>query len=151
MKQSGKRFTNRTMPDCAIIPVLHYEDVAKAIEWLCHVFGFTERWRVANHRAQLAFEDGAIAITEWRAGAGAAADGGPGTRHSIMLRVKDADIHCEHARRQGAKIIQEPTDWPYGERQYVAEDLGGHRWTFSETIADTAPEDWGGVTAKAHQ
>jgi hypothetical protein len=23
------------------------------------------------------------------------------------------------------------------------EDLAGHRWTFSETIADVAPEDWG--------
>lgn len=22
-------------------------------------------------------------------------------------------------------------------------DPGGHRWTFSQTIADVAPEDWG--------
>ena len=34
-----------------------------------------------------------------------------------------------------------------GERGYTAEDLGGHRWTFSQSIADVAPESWGGTTA----
>jgi hypothetical protein len=37
-----------------------------------------------------------------------------------------------------------PRDQPYGDRQYVAEDLGGHHWSFSQSIADVAPEDWGG-------
>ena len=32
----------------------------------------------------------------------------------------------------------------YRERQYHAEDPWGHEWTFSETLADRAPEDWGG-------
>ena len=35
---------------------------------------------------------------------------------------------------------------PFGERQYTAEDLVGHQWTFSETLADMAPEEWGGET-----
>jgi hypothetical protein len=38
----------------------------------------------------------------------------------------------------------EPTDFEYGERQYRAEDPAGHQWTFSETLADVAPEEWGG-------
>jgi hypothetical protein len=38
----------------------------------------------------------------------------------------------------------EPTDFEYGERQYQAEDPAHHQWTFSETLADVAPEDWGG-------
>jgi hypothetical protein len=38
----------------------------------------------------------------------------------------------------------EPTDFEYGERQYTAEDPFGHRWTFSQTLRDVAPEDWGG-------
>jgi uncharacterized glyoxalase superfamily protein PhnB len=33
----------------------------------------------------------------------------------------------------------EPTDFEYGERQYEAVDLAGHRWTFTETIADVDP------------
>jgi hypothetical protein len=32
----------------------------------------------------------------------------------------------------------------YGERQYNAADFHGHRWDFTETIADIAPEEWSG-------
>ena len=31
-------------------------------------------------------------------------------------------------------------------RQYTAEDHAGHQWTFSETLADIAPETWGGTS-----
>ena len=41
----------------------------------------------------------------------------------------------------------EPTDFEYGERQYTAEDPAGHQWTFSETLSDVAPEEWGGISA----
>lgn len=50
--------------------------------------------------------------------------------------------HCERARGHGARILMEPTDFEYGERQYTAEDPAGHQWTFSETLADVAPEEW---------
>ena len=46
---------------------------------------------------------------------------------------------------RGARILQAPTDFPYGERQYRAEDLGGRRWTFPQSIADIAPEGWSGT------
>jgi uncharacterized glyoxalase superfamily protein PhnB len=49
------------------------------------------------------------------------------------------------AARNGAHILSPPTDYPYGERQYSAEDLGGHRWTFSQSIADVDPASWGGT------
>jgi uncharacterized glyoxalase superfamily protein PhnB len=63
---------------------------------------------------------------------------------SVMVRVADATAHCERARAAGATIRMEPQDFEYGERQYHAEDPWGHQWTFSETLADRAPEDWGG-------
>jgi uncharacterized glyoxalase superfamily protein PhnB len=65
--------------------------------------------------------------------------------HSVVVRVEDANAHCERARSNGARIVMEPTDFPYGERQYEAEDPAGHRWTFSETLADVDPADWGGI------
>jgi uncharacterized glyoxalase superfamily protein PhnB len=46
----------------------------------------------------------------------------------------------EHARAHGARIVMEPRDFEYGERQYTAEDPAGHQWTFSEALADVAPE-----------
>lgn len=47
-------------------------------------------------------------------------------------------------RVHGARILSPPTDFPYGERQYNAEATGGHRWTFSQSIADVDPATWGG-------
>ena len=65
--------------------------------------------------------------------------------HSVLVRVADARAHYEDARAHGAKILEEPTDHMYGERQYNAEDPWGHHWTFSQTLADIDPEDWGGI------
>lgn len=131
---------NRTMPDCSVIPELVYDDVIAAIDWLCHVFGLVERWRAGDHRAQLSIGRCTVAITEPRTSRVL-----PG-KNSLLVRVPDAGAHCERARGRGARILAEPQDHHYGERQYTAEDLGGHHWTFSESIADVAPEDWGGTS-----
>ncbi|WP_246707328.1 hypothetical protein [Mesorhizobium sp. NZP2077] len=45
----------------------------------------------------------------------------------------------------GANILSGPTSYPFGERQYSCRDLAGHNWTFSQSIADVAPEDWRGM------
>ena len=126
---------NRSMPAGAVIPVLGYDDVLAASDWLCRAFGFTERWRAGTHRVQVAVGDCAVALTE---------GGGGG---EVMVRIDDVDAHADRARAAGATILREPADYPYGERQYTARDLGGYHWTFSQTIADVAPEDWGGTTA----
>ena len=65
--------------------------------------------------------------------------------HYIMMRVADVDSHYERAWAHGARILEPPTDFPYGERQCRVEDPGGYVWTFSQTIADVAPEEWGGT------
>ncbi len=70
---------------------------------------------------------------------------GDGVTHSVMVRVDGVDAHWARARDAGARIVMEPTDFAFGERQYSAEDLAGHRWTFSETLADVDPQTWGGV------
>ena len=67
----------------------------------------------------------------------------------VIVHVEDADKHLEQAKRFGARIVQQPTDMPFGERVYTAVDLAGHRWTFSQSIADVAPEDWGAKTASS--
>ena len=151
--------SNRSMPSSTIIPVLVYPDVAKAVDWLCDAFGFTERLRIGNHRSQLTLGDGSIVVAA-RA-RGSAADSRKTvevrrshrgeTSHSVMVRVPDVDRHFERAKERGTKIVQPPADYPFGERQYTAEDLGGHTWTFSQSIADVAPEEWGGtvVTSRA--
>lgn len=132
--------TNRSMPTSTVIPVLAYPEVRAAVDWLCGAFGFVERLRIGDHRSQLNFGDGSVVVTGGRADAG--------TGHSVMIRVTDIDAHHERAKRFGAQIFGPPTDFPYGERQYSAQDLAGHAWTFSQSIANVDPASWGGVLSE---
>jgi uncharacterized glyoxalase superfamily protein PhnB len=136
---------NRSMPRCAVIPQIAYEDVDEAVDWLGAAFGFTPRLRIGNHRAQLNVGDGAIVLTQRRQDGLASGDA---FADSVMVRVEDVDRHCEQARRHGAVITEAPADFPYGERQYSARDFAGRIWTFSQSIADVAPEDWGGTSGR---
>jgi uncharacterized glyoxalase superfamily protein PhnB len=138
------RLRNRTMPAAVVIPQLIYDDVGAAIAWLCDVFGFVERWHAGDHRAQLEVPGGGcVVVTEPRTSR--ALHG----QWSVLVRVGDVDAHHERARAHGATILAPPRDFRYGERQYEAEDLGGHHWSFSQSIADVAPEDWGGTSGPA--
>lgn len=126
--------TNRSVPEATVIPELPYPDVREAVDWLSRAFGFTERLQIGDHRAQLVYEGGAVIAIQGDA---------PGS--TLLVRVADADTHHARAAGAGAKILSEPEDYPYGERQYSAVDLGGHRWTFSESTADVDPAEWGGT------
>lgn len=128
--------SNRSVPPCTVIPVLRYPDPRVAAEWLSKAFGFTVRLRIANHRIQMNAGDGCFVIGE--------GEGEADNANSVMVRVEDARSHCERARSQGARILVEPTDHMYGERQYNVEDFAGHRWTFTQSIADVDPKEWGG-------
>lgn len=135
---------NRSMPDATVIPVLGYPDVEAAVSWLCEVFGFTERLRIGNHRAQLTVGTGAVVVAQRASPVPDAA-----ASHSVMVRVADAKAHFARVQLSGARVLQPPTDFPYGERQYTVEDLGGHVWTFSQSIQDVEPAVWGGVLVEA--
>ena len=127
---------NRSVPPATVIPVLSYPDVTEASEWLCNAFGFKVRLRIANHRVQMLYGDGAVILTDRGAGEGASG-------HSTHVSVDDADAHYRHASEAGARVGDAPIEYPYGEKQYSAEDPWGHRWTFSESTADVDPASWG--------
>jgi uncharacterized glyoxalase superfamily protein PhnB len=132
---------NRSLPPGPIIPTLAYADVREAATWLCDTFGFTERLRIGDHRVQLLVGSGSMVVTQLPA---SKTGGSMADAHSVMVPVADVRSHHDRAVRCGARIINPPTDHPYGERQYSVEDIGGHRWTFTQTIADVDPKEWGG-------
>ena len=133
--------SNRSMPRCTVIPELAYADVGEAADWLCAVFGFSLRLRIANHRAQLnVYGDGAMVVTERRGDSGDVE-----VAHSVMVRVEDVDAHYERAKSLGAPVVGPPVEYPFGEKQYTVRDLGGHYWTFSQSVADVDPRSWGGM------
>ena len=128
---------NRSMAPSIVIPELAYPNIGEAIEWLCATFGFTLRIRIGDHRAQLNVPGGGNVVLIEQ-------DKNVALRSALMVRVENVDAHFEHARKT-AKILREPTDFPYGERQYNAEDFAGHHWCFSQSIADVDPRQWGGT------
>lgn len=135
-------FSNRSIARAIVIPVLAYPDVHKVAAWLCDAFGFTVRLRIGNHRVQLNVGDGAVTVREMRPLETIA---GLGMGCSITVRVEDADAHCKRAREHGAVITEGPVTHPYGERQYNARDFAGYSWTFSQSVADVHPQEWGGI------
>ncbi|MBL0740434.1 VOC family protein [Chryseolinea lacunae] len=136
---------NRTMPTSTVIPVLAYPDLAEAIDWLTKAFGFSTRWTVGDHRAQLSLQGGTIAVTKQPDGT-TLENPAAAWSISIMIRVVDVDAHHEQARLHNARVLHPPIDFPYGERQYSVMDFNGYVWTFSQSIQDLRPEDWGGVS-----
>jgi uncharacterized glyoxalase superfamily protein PhnB len=132
------------------VPMLSYENVAAAIDWLTEAFGFREegeRYTEADgtvSHAELEL-DGAVVMLGWpgpdyRGPAKHAAECEQARRwldvpyivDGVLVYVDDVDAHCEHARAAGATILREPKDEPYG-RLYNAADLEGHRWMFMQS------------------
>jgi PhnB protein len=128
-----------------ITPYLLYEDCEAALDFLSKAFGFTEETRVPG-------PDGKVNHAEMRLADGVIMMGHPGpeyqnpSRHghvsqSVYVYVDDVDKHYEQAKAVGAKIISEPQDQFYGDRNYTAEDPQGHQWNFATHTRDVAPED----------
>ena len=147
---------NGSRPPGTVVPSLIYEDVAKAIDWLCDTFGFAERLRASGpdgrvEHAQLTIGEGSVMLGRQRTGQGFGSPDSAELRpprqgevsHYVSVHVQDVDRHHDHASERGARILHPPTDYPFGERQYTAEDPAGHRWSFSQSVADVAPADWG--------
>ena len=135
-----------------VTPMLSYEDGVAAIEWLCDVFGFTEklRWLDDNGRlshGEIAVEDQMIML----------ASPTPGYQSPLRLRqlyapaalwyqvpyvingvhvyVDDVETHFKTAMDKGATILSGLEYGGPGTR-YRAEDLEGQRWMFMQKPAD---------------
>ena len=105
--------TNRSAPTATIVPILIYEDVGRAIEWLCEAFGFSEHLRAERDgiigHAQLAVAEGAIMLG--RQGGPYRVPHGDGDEVSqyVHVAIADVDRHFEHSKQSGARVVQEPT------------------------------------------
>ena len=87
---------NASTPPYSVLPVLAYDDVRAAVEYLTKVFGFAERVQIGDHRAQLSAGGGAVIVADATHGrrSPAAADG---VTQSVMVRVEDVQAHYRAA------------------------------------------------------
>lgn len=94
---------NRSAPTATVVPVLIYDDVGQAIEWLCRAFGFTERLRatrdgVVSH-AQMAIAEGTIMLG--RQGGPYRVPHGNEVTAYVHVAVDDVDGHFSMPRKPG--------------------------------------------------
>ena len=138
----------------AAVPMLAYADGVAAMDWLIAAFGFGEVRRLVSNDGQLSHGelhagDGLVMLAEPtpayegpRAHAAHCTAAArwlevPYVVDGVLVDVDDVDAHCERARAAGARILSEPQDVPsFGIRHYRVEDCEGHRWMFSQPLAD---------------
>jgi uncharacterized glyoxalase superfamily protein PhnB len=137
-----------TAPRPAFVSAIIYKDNRAALNWLQKAFGFevSEVLTDANDNivhAEMKHGDGVVMIGhEWADWTKSPASlSGKNTQRIIVRIDSGIDEHCAQARRAGAIIAKEPTDEFYGERSYIAVDLDGHHWTFSQTIKQVSAEE----------
>ena len=129
-----------------IIPMLAYEDGIAAMEWLCKVFGFSEKTKMVD-------ENGKLAHGELILGNGIIMLASPtpdyqSPKHhrevceitakfykvpyilnGVLVYVEDVRKHFQISKSNGAFILSDLEKGGPGLR-YRVEDLEGHRWMF---------------------
>jgi uncharacterized glyoxalase superfamily protein PhnB len=143
--RGGGRYTlpmERLSPSLA--PYLFYADVQRAAQFMRgRGFGFRLVFTSPDPQgglahAQLAHEAGLIMIGH--AGGGGLgmvkrADALGALHAGVYVFVADVDAHCARAKSAGAKVLEAPTDRPWGDRMYCALDPEGQVWMFAKPIA----------------
>lgn len=127
--------------ETTLIPVLVYEDIEAAHDFLVRTFGFASG---GVYRA----DNGSVVHAEVRAGdcpiwlhrvtaehGMASPKGADGAQGGLEVIVPDVDAHFAKVKAAGAPIDREPSDQDYGLREYGTRDLEDHRWWFSSPIA----------------
>jgi uncharacterized glyoxalase superfamily protein PhnB len=116
----------------SVYPVVRYRDAPAAIEFLTRAF---QLGRSEVHEgpdgtvlhAQLTWGTGMVML-------GSNSEGGDGLfdtgKAVVYLAVDDPDKHHDHAVAEGAEIVMELVDQPYGSRDYAALDPEGNVWSF---------------------
>jgi len=131
-----------------IIPMLAYEDGVAAMDWLCKVFGFSEKNKMLDDKGRLAHGEltlgnGIIMLASptvdyqspkhHRQVCEAAAKWYqiPYIINGILVYVDDVEKHYQKAKEYGATILSDIETGGPGSR-YRVEDLEGQRWMFMQ-------------------
>jgi PhnB protein len=131
-----------------IVPMLAYENGVEAIEWLCRVFGFTEKLRWLDESGRLShgeitMEDQVIMLASptpgYQSPKRLRLEYAPAAQwyqvpyiiNGVLVYVADVEHHYKLAGERGAVILTGLERGGPGTR-YRAEDLEGQRWMFMQ-------------------
>jgi len=122
------------------ISILVYADLEAAYAYLVRVFGLGPGQ--LNHdgdgrpvHGELQAGDGVVWLhpesPQWGLSSPRSLGASTG---SLAVMVDNVDAHFAHASSEGAEIVYEPVDQPYGYREYSALDVEGHLWSFMKPL-----------------
>jgi MerR family transcriptional regulator, thiopeptide resistance regulator len=120
-----------------VIPLLIYRDIQAAHDFLINVFGFESGGVERGDNDQAVHAEVRVSETIiWLHRVDAEHQLNSPLAHNmtssgLVIHVEDVDAHYARARAAGAQIDYEPTDQPYGQREYGARDPEGHPWWFA--------------------
>ena len=122
-----------------IIPLLVYEDIQAANDFLVTALGFQAGGVFRNAEGQpvhgeVRAGDTAIWLHRVTAEHGLTSALAVDMPSGLVVHVDDVDAHFERACAAGAHIDAEPVNQPYGQREYGARDPEGHRWWFATPV-----------------
>jgi MerR family transcriptional regulator, thiopeptide resistance regulator len=123
-----------------VIPVLVYEDIETAQEFLVRAFGFEVGSLARDPSGQVVHGEvsaGGTALWLHRVTAEhalASPRSLPATSGELVVLVDDVDAHYRRAVEEGAAIHHPPADMPYGQREYSARDPEGTHWCFATPL-----------------
>jgi uncharacterized glyoxalase superfamily protein PhnB len=125
------------------IPVLVYRDIAAADRFLVGAFGFEDGGLDEDPNGNVVHAELSIGgttiwlhreVEEFRLASPLRVNAIHG---ALVVHVEDLDAHHRQAKAAGATIDYDPTDMPYGQREYQARDPEGHFWWFAQPTTAT--------------
>jgi PhnB protein len=132
-----------------VTPALVVDGGAAALDFYAKAFGAAERMRFPGPdgsiaHAEIEIGDSVLIVEEASQYMGTKAPpagGLEGTPSFLFIYVEDVDATVERAVQLGAKLVREPQDQFYGDRDGFVVDPFGHGWTIASHIEDVPPEE----------
>lgn len=130
-----------------LVPYLHVDGAAAAIDFYTSVLGAVERMRMPTPEgklghAELEIGDAVIMLADEFPDMGVR---GPksvgGSPVMLMVYVEDVDSVFEKALQAGATSLSSVQDQFYGDRSGQFEDPFGHQWNVATHVEDVAPDE----------
>jgi uncharacterized glyoxalase superfamily protein PhnB len=120
-----------------VTPYLLYENGEDTAAFLTRAFGLREVDRAIGGAGGLHLEletelGGRIYAGE--APSGFRNPAAVGRTSLVYVLVRDVEAHYDRAEGEGAVVVEQLVDTPFGHRRYTCRDPEGHEWSFAQIL-----------------
>ena len=141
--------TVKPIPDGyhAVTPYLAVEDAARLVEFLKAAFDAQVLFSMPSPSGGVSHAE--LQINDSRVMVGQPMGSSKPTTSMLYLYVNDVDRVFKQAVKAGGKVVAEPANQFYGDRNGALKDPGGNTWSIATHVEDVAPEELARRSANA--